>query len=257
MGKIILPLARLMTILLFLFSSCATQLMPSGSFVPQMQEKKDLKAKVSLSTNSFQTAVAYAPFNHFALKTDAGISYNYLTGIPENRSSEWDITEWFFDIPMLYQNSYFEISTGYFNKFKDLFIYEIYSGIKIGFYKDTEDKGNYYNPNINFAISHIGSKFSYGISAKMIYNIYNVPRYYSYHDIYYIYKFRFFSFEPDIFLKLGKRNLLAEFQIGTMLLNNNKTFILHETNYGELIDHSKLYISVGLSYNFNHKTKKQ
>jgi len=251
MRKSILP------ILLFLFSSCATQLMPSGSFVPQMQEKKDLKAKVSLSTNSFQSAVAYAPFNHIAFKTDAGFTYNYITGVPDNRSSEFDIIGWFFDIPMIYQNSNLEFSIGYFNKFKNTLIYEIYSGVKTGYYKDTYDSGFYHSPNINFATSHIGSKFSYGISAKIYYNFYNVLKYYSYYNIYYTYKFRFFSFEPNIFLKLGKRNLSAEFQIGTMILNKDKTFILYKTNYGELIDNSILHISVGLSYNFNHKNKKQ
>ncbi|MCF6365907.1 MAG: hypothetical protein L3J35_06850 [Bacteroidales bacterium] len=238
-------------IFFFMFSACATQYMPSGSFVPLMQQKKDLKAKISLSTNSFQTAVAYAPFKNIAFKADARFTYNYITGLG---SDDFGFIDWFFEIPSLAYNSSFEISAGYFNKINNKFIYEIYTGVKTGNSKSHYNDGKYYSPNFNFVFSTSGKKMNIGSYIKIYHNNYKIPKTY-YSGETFIYNFNFFSFEPGIFLKLGK-NLKTEFQIAGMFPDKDK-MILIGTDYFETVEYSKLHISVGLSYNFNYKNKKQ
>ena len=238
-------------IISFLISGCATELIPGGNFIPLMQEKNDLKAKVSVSTNTFQSAVAYAPFNHIAFKADAGFTYNFLTGIQK----DYGVFDYMFDLPDHAKNAYCAVSAGWFKNINQKYMYEIYTGAKFGKFKNMFDNtGSYFSPNINLIFSKIQNKVNFGFSAKLYYNKYKIPKIY-YKEDFYLHKINFFSFEPNIFLKFGK-NLKTEFQIGSLFPDKNNISEDYK-GYGESIDYSKLHISVGLSYNFNHKNKKQ
>ena len=179
-------------IISFLISGCATELIPGGNFIPLMQEKNDLKAKVSVSTNTFQSAVAYAPFNHIAFKADAGFTYNFLTGIQK----DYGVFDYMFDLPIYAKNAYCAVSAGWFKNINQKYMYEIYTGMKLGKSINSNNIyniSNYYNPNTNFIFSTTQHNVNIGFSAKLYYNIYRTPRPY-YNNEYRLYNLKFISF---------------------------------------------------------------
>lgn len=246
---------RYSIILLFLFllSSCATQYMPTGSFIPLMEEKKDIKAELSLSTNSLQGAIAYSPFKHFALKTDAGFSFNNLITIEDNGY----LIENLFNLPLPANHNYFEASVGYFNKFNNKIIYEIYTGVGYGrtkFYLHCGTgtyQGEYFQPNINFTFAYKFNKNYIGTSFKANYNFYNVSG--TRRDGENCCSdFKTIFYEPYIFFKTDLRIILT-FKVGTLLHKNFKEDVIISENGLQSIEYSKLHISFNISYNFNRK----
>lgn len=244
---------RIIIILLFtlFLSSCATQYMPTGSFIPLMEEKKDIKAALSISTNSLQGAIAYSPFKHFALKTDAGFSYNNLITIEDNGY----LIENLLNLPLPANHKYFETSAGYFNKFNKRIIYEIYTGVGYGrtkFYLHCGTgtyQGEYFQPNINLNFAYKLKNNYIGTSVKTNYNFYNVSG--TRRDGENCYNvFKTISYEPYIFFKTDLRIILT-LKVGTLLHNNYKEDVIISENDQQSIEYSKLHISLNISYNFN------
>ena len=241
--------------LCIILSGCATQYNPTGSFVPFMEKKKDLKAAISLSSSNIQFAGAYSPFEHFAFKTDLSITQNYIFSGSNDKLTFRDS---FFNLklPLSAKNIYIEVSAGSYGKLNDKLLYEIYTGFGIGrskfyyHYGWGNYTGYYFQPDINLNLAYkYKSKTSVGTSLKTNYNLYKITGKSNYFgDIEKLYKIPIF--ETYLFIKKHAA-ITTTFKIGAAIVNKNK--LKTDNEFIRSLDYSKIYLGFNISYNFAKK----
>lgn len=230
----------LIVLLTCLFSSCIYH--PKIKNIPLMEEKNELQISAGIAPTSIFATVNYAPFNHFAIAAHADyLSHNLRSG---------------------------SFNFGYFNKFKNNYIYEVYVGYEIGEgYSDNinnarDDFNSHYSDNTYQAYSltaNIGKRsnkkknLEFGLSNHFFY-LHSAGIYYQHDQVGYLIdiKDEAIAYEPHIFIKAGGERLKFHAQASYTFMYKYTNTWADDAGY-----YFPLNFGIGLTYRFNTKKKQK
>ncbi len=236
----------LIFLFIIFFSSCTSLYIPSGSFIPLMEEKKDLKTEGAVSTTSFYSGIAYSPIKHLSLKLNSNITYNHIYYLDWYFNLFW----YFYFTPYPAKVMYFEPSLGFYNKFKNNFIIELYTGYGYGIsklyqYNDTGYNGFIKQPNVNLNFAY-SKDIVIGGALKVNSSTYKIEGYN--YEGFFNKTCDFLSFE--YYFYFGS-NITSNVYFGAKLGFQTKSKYYNNITWDcSTLEYSKLLISLNLTYEF-------
>jgi len=185
--------AFILVFIIFL-TSCQSLYYPQKTNIPLFTQKKQSEIDLSIGNNGFALLSSYSPINNFGTQ----INLYYIN---------------FFKDSLIYGTKEIYLSLGYWNKYKNKFIWEIYTGIGKGvnLYKGDSIKTNsmFVQPNIGWR----DENFILGFSTKLNLNNMNLNNQ----------KYIIPAFEPNLLLGLGYKHIYFSVSSGLSFIPIKKT----------------------------------